>query len=188
MRTQWTACLAITVFLAIVKVSGAQAATVNLNVLDDHIVAGENFDVEVWVDSEGLDTELLAFGFDVDTPGNYISYLGYVLGNGFDDLSDTFNFAEVSGIAFAGISDNEVLLATLNFSADSEGTDHLALDGIYGGLFYGFFYELGSFDLSEATDITISAVPIPASGVLLLTSLAFLALCSRERYKANRMA
>ena len=176
-----------TVFLTIFKISGAQAASVNLHVPDDHIVVGETFGVEVWVDSEGLDTEFLAFGFDVDTPGNHISYVGYVMGNGFGDLSDTFDFAEVSGIAFAGISNSEVLLTTLNFSADSEGTDHITLDGSYGGLFYGFFYELNNFDLNESTDITISAVPIPASGVLLLTSLAFLTLCSRERHKVNRV-
>ena len=186
MRKQWITCLLIMAFLTVFNMTNAHAVIVSLNVLDNHIEVGEHFGVEVWVDNEGLSEELLAFGFDVDTSGNHISYLGYAIGSGFDDFSNPSNFNNVSGDAFPGIADNDVLLATLSFSADSVGVDSLALDGLYDGLFYGLFYEVSGFDLSASTNISVLQRSVPAPGTMLLTGFACLVLCAlgRGRTKA----
>ena len=185
MNKQWIACVLMAAFLSVFKVSDAHAVIVNLNVLDSHIEVGEDFGVEVWVDSEGLGEALLAFGFDVTTSGSSFSYLGHVIGNGFDDLSGLLSSADVSGDAFPGISDDNVRLATLNFSADSVGIDTLALDGAYDGVYFGLFYEWSGFDILASIDIAVLERSVPEPSTLALVAIVWVLLSARRRLNLN---
>ena len=127
----------------------------------------------------------MGFGFDVDTPGNYFSYIGSVIESGFDDFSDPFNSLNVTADIFPGIPDDNVLLATLYFSADSVGTDYLALDGSYDGLFYGLFYEISGFDLIASTSITVVASAVPEPEPLLLLGAGLLILAINKRVSST---
>lgn len=158
------------------------APMVSLDVLDDDVVVGESFGVEVWIDGDGIGEELLAFGFDVDTAGTYFSYDGYALGAGFDD--DSFGPDNVAGSAFPGIADDDILLATLSFTALSAGTDSLAVSGPFDGLFSGAFYELSGFDIDAATMLSVSAgtAPVPEPATLFMVGGGLLGgACIRRR-------
>jgi hypothetical protein len=138
---------------------------VSLDLTDIDIVVGETFNVDVMVDGEGVGEELLAFGFDVVAP--VFTFLGYTMGPLFTDLSDPFSAVNVSGAAFPGVTDDDVLLASLAFSADGAGTDTVSVLGLANG-FLGLFYELSSVDISAAKDITVRGVAVPEPATLLL--------------------
>jgi hypothetical protein len=172
------------VVLALILTLGmgqAQGAFVTLNVLDDNITLGEAFDVEVWVDGEDSGEALLAFGFDVLTPGTIFSYTGYTVESGFADMPDPFNPDNVAGVGLDLTDD--LLLATLSFSADMVGTDSLSVEGPYDGFFYGLFYEISGFDILASTDITVNqaAVPEPSSMFLMAIGLIGIGFAGRRR-------
>ncbi len=69
MKKKLISALLIMLFITCFSIVPAHAVpTVSMNVLDSNILIGESFDVEVWVDGDNIGEELLAFGFDVDTP------------------------------------------------------------------------------------------------------------------------
>lgn len=156
---------------------------VTLNLLDSKIIVGETFGVEVWGDGDDIGNELLAFGFDVAiNDGSYFSYDSYVIESGFDD--DSFGLNNVAGSTFPGISNDNVLLATLSFTAIAEGTDTLTALGLYDGGFSGLYYEdLGGpvgFDINASLDITVEPVPEPGTMILVATGLIGLAGFSKR--------
>ena len=142
MKKKLIILLFLALFITCFTMVKAHAVSVSLDVLDDYIMVGETFDVGVWVDGEGIGEVLLAFGFDVDSPETYFSYIGYTIGSDFlwDSSVGPYN------VAGAGmVSDDDVLLATLSFSADSFGSDTMSVKGEYDGFFYGLFYSAGCF-------------------------------------------
>jgi hypothetical protein len=161
----------------------ASAVMIDLDVLDTDIMAGETFSVEVLVNGQGIGEDLLAFGFDVKPTGGSISYLGYTIASGFTDFSDPFNPANVSGAAFPGVSDDDVLLATLAFNADAAGSDVVSIEGLFDGLFYGLIYEITGEDILAAADINVSetvAMPEPYTLALMGIGLAGIG-CARRK-------
>jgi len=137
--------------------------TVSLNLMDTDIYAGESFDVQVLVDGDNINLELLSFGFDVNTTGSVFTYDGYEVESGFDDDSFWVPPA-VAGSAFPGIADDDVLLATLSFTALDAGTGSLHVSGLTDSLFYGLAYEMdplipGWYDINASLGITISSAP-----------------------------
>ncbi|WP_321495236.1 PEP-CTERM sorting domain-containing protein [uncultured Desulfobacter sp.] len=164
------------IFVIFFAAGPAMALTMDLQTTSTTVALGNTFKVEVWVNSEDIDEELLSFGFDVSiTDGDNLSYVGYDLGTYFDDDSLLADL-DVAGSTFPGVADDDVLLATLTFTAISIGMDNINVSGAYdedGLSFSGLFYELNGFDIEASLDITVTTVPEPATifllGVGLLT-------------------
>jgi hypothetical protein len=153
---------------------------VGLSSINNDVQVGEQFDVQVFADSTNIGLDLLSFGFGVITTGNVFTYDNYVVGPGFDDDSP-FVPPEVAGSAFPGISDNNVLLATLSFTAIDVGTGSLQVLGLTDNLFLGLAYEVnpistGWYDIDASQSITIgsasiNSVPEPSTIILILSGM-----------------
>ena len=165
--------------------------TADFTVSDSYIMVGESFDVSVSVTYSNGPEALIGFGFDVDPSLQLsnITFTGYQIGSGFDDFG--------SGNYINGLSDpwspdmqgpGQTLLATLSFTAISEGSDTLEVFGEFDNLFYGLFYELSDVGLCGSVNIEVNsrqndnvgAVPIPAPVLLLGTGLCGLGVFKRK--------
>ena len=156
------------------------------------ISVGDSIEALVLADGDDIGLDLLSFGFDVDTTdsgldGDNVSYVGATIASGFDDES---NFTNVAGSAFPGITEDDVLLATLLFTADSAGTETISLSGIYDGIFSGLYYELPNWEIrgydinaSITIEVADSSQPVPAPGTLVLFGAGLVALGAVKKYK-----
>ena len=176
------------VLTAVLCLGGTQALaspSISLVQTDYTGYLGTIFKVEVWLDSDDLtDTELLGFGFDVEVEDETVyRYAGYLLGEDFEYL-DYYQWGYVGGTSYSGVTDQDVLLATLYFTITGEGSCELSITAEYDDSAYGLFYF--TFDeIEEGTcDINVtyalgSPVPVPSSLLLLGSGIA--ALCSAMR-------
>ena len=146
------------------------------------VTIGDVFELELWADGDGIGESLLSFGFDVDAGANgLLSYDSFSLGADFLDVSDPFNPMNVSGLnaALPVPVVDEMLIATLSFTAIGIGTEVVSASGPYDGLFYGLFYEdpFSGFDIDASFTLDIAdvaKVPEPSSFALFV--LGFLTL------------
>ena len=164
-----------------------------LNLMDTDIYAGESFDVQVLVDGDNINLDLLAFGFDVNTTGAVFAYDGYEIETRFDDDSSRVD-PDVAGSAFPGITDDDVLLATLRFTALEAGTGSLHASGLTDKLFYGLAYEIdpiipGWYAIDASLDITINpgpVAPVPEPATIILAGAGLAGLAGFKRKRKNR--
>lgn len=167
--------------------------TADLTVSNSFITVGDSFDVTVSVTHSNNFEMLTGFGFDVDPSSqlNNIVLNGYQIGLGYDDVG----FGKyVSGLQDIFAPPNmqqapgQTLLATLSFTALSQGSDTLEVFGAFDGWFYGLFYELTDFGVDGSIDIEVHSqgggdvgeVPIPAPILLLGTGLCGLGVFRRK--------
>ncbi|GAB5385217.1 MAG: hypothetical protein Alis3KO_23400 [Aliiglaciecola sp.] len=145
-----------------------------------NIRVGDQFSVEVRVDNDVMGEELLAFGFDLQGVDPLLNYVGANIGPAFLDTS--FGVNNVAGLAFPGVTDTDILFATLVFDALDVGVAQIAVEGIFDGFFSGMFYEFSGFDIAAQTSVVISqrppAVPEPA-GLFIAGLILF--MCIRKR-------
>lgn len=160
----------------------AKAVSVGLTVLDDYIKVGESFSVEVWAYGEGINEDLISFGFDVNVPGQHFRYNGYAIDP--TTIWDTPNPLVQNCVAGGNLNYgvDDILLATLNFTAINAGTELLGIDGSYDGLFYGLMYPSTGVDICASTGITVNPVPEPTSLLLLGCGLIAFAGLGRKKF------
>ncbi len=141
--------------------------------LPSSVATGESFDVEVVVDGVDPSDGLLAFGFNVVAPNplNITFNNASVAAPFFDDSA--FLPIDVAGSTFPSISGNGIILATLNFTANSVGDYSL---GIISDLFAfeGLFTEVNMYDMTASTNISVVS-PEPTTIALLGIGLAGIA-------------
>lgn len=172
----------------LVYVNTSQAVPItSLVALDDPVEVGDLFSVEVRVDGDNIGEELLSFGFNLLPVSPLLSYLGFSIGPLFsDDIS--FGPDNVSALAFPGIPEESVILATLNFSALSTGIATIAIEGLFDAQFGGLFYETSGFDIEAQTQIRIieRSATVSAPGTLTLLA-GLLALGMRRRCSGSQV-
>ena len=163
--------------------------TVDLDLLNPTINIGDSFVINVTAHGvtdfdpfSGFFDELLAFNFNVVAPSGF-AFNGATVNPSFDD--DSALFPDVAGHAFPGITGNDILLASLDFSALAEGDSSLGISSNVStgqGLFT-FFY--GPLDITTSIPVTVNA-PVPEPSTILLVSLGLISLAgAKKRFKKS---
>lgn len=159
----------------------------NLESSGSSVQPGANFTVNVVVDNVDPFDPLIAFGFDVVIdPG--VTFSSAVVAPQFFDDSGFFPSTDVAGSTLSSPSGDDILLATLSFTADQ--SPGLFLIGIQNdtfdfGLTEGLFTATQLFEVSMATTVEVLApsIPEPSSLALLAIGLVgFRIVCSRRRH------
>lgn len=128
---------------------------------------GQSFEVDVYLDI-ATDSELTTFGFNFENAFTNISFDGFTT----PDWIFADNFNDVGGVAdIFGPNGDSIQIATLHFTALSEGTENVAVYGEFfengGGAQFYNFVEDRPYDGSVGGSFTVS-VPEPSSFALML--------------------
>ena len=148
------------------------------------IFVGDMFDVAVIANDVESMNELLAFGFDLNYGMTAFAFNGATMGSLFFDDSFQFPATDVAGSTFPGLSGNDILLASLSFTALTTGTFDLGIASNSSDLNEGLTTLLGpKIDITQSLDIEVSAAPVPEPSTFLLlgSGLAGLAFYRRKR-------
>jgi len=177
-------------FCSLFMVSQAHALSIQLAPSDANITAGENFTIDVVASGifDGLFfDEVIAFGFDVNVADtSLLAYTGATVNSFFWDDSASFGNTDVAGSAFPGVTDNQITLATLSFTALTNGMTTLGIFSDLGDWNEGLIYAFnGPVNLTTYLDLSVSPnsapVPEPATIFLFTSGLAGLAGVARKK-------
>lgn len=162
---------------------GAMAVPItNLALSDTSVQVGQEFKLDVWISNDVVGEELLSFGFNLLPVSPLLKYSGYNLPINYADVS--FGAQNVSGLAFPGIVDSNILLATLMFQAIDVGVAKIEVAGLFDDAFFGLFYENSGYDIASQTAITIESAPVvmsaPNNGLIGL--IIFAAWIARRKH------
>ena len=177
-------CKGLFVGLALLLSASAQSAAI-LNP-PASVFVGDNFDVTVSFDVDPVlapGESIIGFGFDVQ------SLTGLTLtGASANPLlfADSTAGNNVAGFSLLGVVSNNVLLATLSFSADSVGVGSGSIfgDGLFGGLQIQDSLSLAQRSLTIGGDFSVEildAAAVPLPGTIGLLALGLLGLVRRTR-------
>jgi len=143
---------------------------------------GSTFEVQIVAD---LSDPIVGWGLDLGFDASLLSTVGApVIGPAWAGV-----FAPdgdgLSGLTpSVGISGNDILLATLTFTADALGASALIASVTPGALTEGFALDPTGFDSLAFTNGLIEVVPEPSTA--LLVSLGLLATATRRRLADTR--
>ncbi|GBC60317.1 hypothetical protein DENIS_1268 [Desulfonema ishimotonii] len=155
------------------------------NILDDYIMPGESFEVEIFASEGGDYGDIFSFGFiaDPNQTLSFVSFDSYVIGDHFDDMG-AGNY--VSGFRnFDPTSTEPILLATLSFTAGGTlGTDTLNIEGMFNwSQGTGLFYDCIDADIVGSVELAV--VPEPATFALLGIGILGVGIWSKRRKDSN---
>ena len=173
-------------------------------ITDPHIVVSELFDINLYIEYDafeetgGGDAELLSFGYDFSFTGSSSLMDVTVPSDSFFDVATdlTLMGGNVQGVAFPGLTDNNLLISTFSLNALAEGPGSLSVSGLvddFSGAFYLGFDPDEDFqtdtlllyerDLVGETSWMVEPVPEPREVALIgtLTLLALMAFRYRRR-------
>ena len=168
------------------------APTTRLELSNSGIRLGQAFDLSVYIDGVtdsrpgGGQDEILAFGFDVVAPTN-ISFTGAEVGPSFSETSSKFPNTDVSALASPKVGGEDILLATVGFTALEPGNIRMGIFSDLSDPNEGLFTRLYSpMDITTTMDLEISEVPLPAAHLLLGSAIAAVPLFRRASNKRRK--
>lgn len=171
----------------------AQAATVVLTAAGPaQVGTGLDLQLAIHTPFEALaaDEELLSFGFRLSFDTSRLTFTGFSVAAGWDDDSGWLGAGQFGGSSFPGVANQGqavLLLGTLHFDALQAGTSTVSLLTDGGNLNHGLGFLWSDVQpLNAALDVSVAAVPEPAS--LLLTALGLGVLGVVLRHRAARTA
>jgi len=175
--------------LTVIFSSAVQAATIDLSLtpLTSNVSVGDSFDIDVvgtlsGGGANGFDGGHFDLGFDPSilnatlvTP--HSPWAPITVAPAIDNSTGVIHSNDLGSIS--GISDGTYNIATITFLAQNSGASSLAFSGTL------FSYDFGTTQVEtvNTTDgsVNVSAVPVPAAGMLLLSGIGFFTLISRRR-------
>ena len=163
---------------------------VALEASSSDIFVAESFQVRVIangiIDDPFLGGDLIAFGFDHDYEPLEFSHIGTVVESPFFDDSGLFPSTDVAGSVFAGVGGDDILLATMSFTAQSEGNHTIGILSDIFDLNEGLITFIdGQIDITTDINIHVAAAPIPEPGTIFLLGLGFLGIIGINRHKIS---